>query len=285
MNISKGETLYYSQPNLNIGTRDNPHKSNQVKVEGLSVNYGYKNVLQDISVTLESGCITGIIGPNGAGKSTMLKGLMRLIPVAAGKTTIDDQPLAPMRKKVAYVEQRSALDLSFPINVFETVLLGTYPRLGLIRRPGKEQKAKAIQALETVKMQDYIDQQIGELSGGQLQRVFIARALAQEAEIFLLDEPFVGIDMVSEELIMQILYGLRDQGKTIVIVHHDLHKVTKYFDNIIILNRILIAAGATTQTFTTENIRAAYGEALGFSIDEMIPKEVNPHVDELYSRA
>lgn len=155
------------------------------------------------------------------------------------------------------------IDLSFPIKVSETVLLGTFPKLGLIHRPKKEQKEKVIDCLEKVKMNEFKDRQIGELSGGQLQRVFIARALAQDADIVFLDEPFVGIDMVSEQVIVDILKEMSNQGKTIVIVHHDLHKVTDYFDELIILNHQLIASGAVTDTFTTENIQKAYGEIMG----------------------
>jgi iron/zinc/copper transport system ATP-binding protein len=155
--------------------------------------------------------------------------------------------------------------------VDETVLLGTFPNLGLFRRPKKAQKEKVIESLRQVKMEDFAKRQIGNLSGGQLQRVFIARALAQEADIIFLDEPFVGIDMVSEKLIVDLLKELRDQGKTIVIVHHDLHKTREYFDNLIILNKTLVAEGSVNQTFTTENIQAAYGESMG----EIIIKGVN----------
>lgn len=234
-----------------------------IQIRNLTVRYNGKIAINDISVSFEKGRITGLVGPNGAGKSTLIKGVMKLLHYDEGDIRINDQPIEKERKNIAYVEQRSELDLSFPISVFDTVLLGTYPKLGLFRRPGKGERAKARTALETVKMTEYANRQIGELSGGQLQRVFIARALAQEAEIFLLDEPFVGIDMISEELIMGILYSLRDQGKMIAIVHHDLSKVSDYFDNVIILNRNLVAAGSVDEAFTIDNIRAAYGDTLG----------------------
>lgn len=234
-----------------------------VQIENLTVSYGGKTALDQVTLELESGTITGIIGPNGAGKSTLIKGMMKLVHVEQGRVMVNGHAVEKERKNIAYVEQRSALDLSFPISVYDTVLLGTYPKLPLMKRPGRMEKQKAAAALETVKMTDYADRQIGALSGGQLQRVFIARALAQDAEIFLLDEPFVGIDMVSENLIMEILYALRDQGKIIAIVHHDLHKVEEYFDNVVILNRRLITSGSVKEHFTTENIRQAYGDTLG----------------------
>lgn len=236
--------------------------ANSIHVEDLTVKYNGKTALSKISVDIEEGNITGIIGPNGAGKSTLIKGLMRLIKTESGKTFIGDVPVSKMRKNIAYVEQRSALDLSFPINVSETVMLGRYPRLGLFRNPKADDKERAFTALKTVKMEGFAKRQIGELSGGQLQRVFIARALAQEADVFLLDEPFVGIDMVSEELIMEILSGLRDSGKTIAIVHHDLQKVRDYFDNVIIVNKTLVASGDVDKVFTDENISQAYGRPM-----------------------
>lgn len=234
-----------------------------VQIESLTVRYNGKTALNNISLAIKNNAITGIIGPNGAGKSSLIKGIMKLISGASGVVEVNGKPIEKERKNIAYVEQRSNLDLSFPISVFDTVLLGTYPKLRLIQRPGKKERDKAAKALETVKMTDYAERQIGSLSGGQLQRVFIARALAQDADIFLLDEPFVGIDMGSEELIMKILFDLRDQGKTIAIVHHDLHKVADYFDQVIILNNRLTAAGKVKDVFTAENIHAAYGDTLG----------------------
>lgn len=243
-----------------------------ITIKNLSVQYGGKTALRSISTELRGGCITGIIGPNGAGKSTMLKGLMRLVPTVSGEVYVNGEEMEKMRRHIAYVEQRSEIDLTFPISVFDTVLLGTYPKLGLFRRAGKLQKQKAWDALETVKMSEFANRQIGALSGGQLQRVFIARALAQETEVFLLDEPFVGIDMVSEELIMNILFQLRDDGKTIAIVHHDLNKVSTYFDDVIILNRSLISSGPVQESFTAENIAKAYGQAWVVAV----PGEVAP---------
>lgn len=234
-----------------------------IGIENLTIKYNGKIALDNITLGMNRGAITGIIGPNGAGKSTLIKGIMRLVHIDNGSVMVNGRAVEKERKNIAYVEQRSALDLSFPINVFDTVLLGTYPKMRLMRRPGKVQREKAAEALETVKMTPFSKRQIGSLSGGQLQRVFIARALAQDADVFLLDEPFVGIDMVSEELIMEILFSLRDQGKTIAIVHHDLHKVEEYFDDVIILNRELVAVGSVPDTFVMDNITAAYGDTLG----------------------
>ncbi|EAF1106224.1 metal ABC transporter ATP-binding protein [Listeria monocytogenes] len=232
-----------------------------MEIQGLTIAYKQKVAIDNVTLQIASGKLTGIVGPNGAGKSTLLKGMMGLIPREQGQVTLADKPLTYWRKKIAYVPQRSEVDLTFPITVFDMVLLGTYPALGLIKRPGKKEKQLALDALEQVEMTGFMKRQIGELSGGQLQRVFIARALAQHAEIFFLDEPFAGIDMTSEALIMRLLKKLRDNGKTIVVVHHDFHKVAAYFDDIILLNKKLVAHGPVEQTFTEEKIQFAYGDA------------------------
>ncbi|MDN6204129.1 MAG: metal ABC transporter ATP-binding protein [Tetragenococcus halophilus] len=229
-----------------------------IQVKNLNVHYSNKLALEDVTISIPTGQITGIIGPNGAGKSTLVKSMLGLIDyqgtVSFGKNKLED-----IQKDIAYVEQRQDLDLTFPINVFDTVLLGTYPKLGLIKRPGKKEKRLAKEALETVDMQEYSEHQISELSGGQLQRVFIARAIAQQPEWFFLDEPFVGIDVVSEEVIIDVLKKLRDQGKSMVIVHHDLSKVTKYFDHLVMLNKKVIADGPVDQVFTKKYLGNIYG--------------------------
>ncbi|OEG17211.1 metal ABC transporter ATP-binding protein [Enterococcus quebecensis] len=236
---------------------------NNLTIEHLTVSYQGQKALIDISLQIPAGKITGVIGPNGAGKSTFLKGMLGLIKADSRAVLLGDQAIDTQKKRIAYVEQRSALDLTFPINVMKVVLLGTYPQLGLLKRPKKQEKEKALAALKTVQLEDFAKRQIGELSGGQLQRVFIARVLAQGADIIVLDEPFVGIDMTSEKVIMDILKQLKDAGKTIVIVHHDLHKVAHYFDDVIILKKKLIACGPVTTTFTNKNIQLAYGETMG----------------------
>lgn len=229
-----------------------------IQVDNLSVNYAGNKAIHDIDLTIPTGHITGIIGPNGAGKSTLVKSLLGLIDYQ-GTVTFGEKKLKQVQKNIAYVEQRQELDLSFPINVFDTVLLGTYPKLGLIKHPGKKEKQLAQEALETVDMQHYSHRQIGELSGGQLQRVFIARAIAQQPDWFFLDEPFVGIDVVSEEVIVKVLKKLRDEGKSMVIVHHDLSKVTEYFDYLIMLNKSVSAFGPVEQVFKKNNLSAIYG--------------------------
>lgn len=237
-------------------------KKNNIYINKLTVRYKGKLALKDINLIIEGSKITGVIGSNGAGKSTLIKGIIGLVTKEEGSIKVGDKSLEECRKDIAYVEQRSALDLSFPIDVEEFVTLGLYPKLGILRRPKKGDKAKVHEALKKVKMESLSNRQIGELSGGQLQRVFIARALVQEASIILLDEPFVGIDITSEELIMSLLKQLRDEGKTIVIVHHDLNKVVNYFDNLIILRKSLISHGSVKETFKIENIQKAYGNTI-----------------------
>ena len=234
-----------------------------ISIKQLTVAYQGKLALKEIEVAIQSKKITGIIGPNGAGKSTFIKAVLELIPKLSGDIIFGEHSLKEARKKIAYVEQRNELDLSFPIDVLGVVLLGTYPSLKLGQRPGKKEKVQAKQALKKVGMEMYEKRQISELSGGQLQRVFIAKALTQKAEWIFLDEPFVGIDAVSEKKIFSILQELQAEGKTIVIVHHDLHKVEEYFDEVILLNKQLVAAGPVLETFTSENLKIAYGEVIG----------------------
>jgi ABC-type Mn2+/Zn2+ transport system ATPase subunit len=235
-----------------------------VSVKNLFVSYHGNEALRDISFTIEQGRMVGIIGPNGAGKSTLLKSLLELISKDKGDVTILGKPIKEVRKKIAYVPQRNETDWTFPITVIDTVLLGTYPGLGVFHRPKKKHKVLAHHCLEKVGMQEYSHRQIGELSGGQQQRVFLARALAQEAELFCLDEPFVGIDVTSEETIIQILKELRDTGKTVLVVHHDLSKANSYFDELILLNVDLVRAGAVEDVFVPDVMLKAYASQLSF---------------------
>ena len=229
-----------------------------IKVNNLSVSYYGEEVVSDVSFEFDKGLLIGIIGPNGAGKSTMIKAILDLIPKDSGEVLLDDKPIKNYLKKVAYVPQRSDLDWDFPIDVFETVLMGTYPKLGLFKKPSKKDKALATASLKRVGMLDYQDKQIGELSGGQQQRIFLARALTQEAEIFFLDEPFVGIDVSSEKQIISILKELKDENKTVFVVHHDLSKVEDYFDSLILINKELIDAGSVKDVFIHEKMEEAY---------------------------
>lgn len=243
-------------------------KNNSIRIEELSVAYQDTLALESMSLTIKGPSIVGIIGPNGAGKSTLIKAMLGMLP-HQGQTFLDDQEMKKALHRVAYVEQKADIDFHFPIKVRECVSLGLYPKTKLFQRLSKEDWDKVHHALELVGLTDYADRQISQLSGGQFQRVLIARCLVQEADVIFLDEPFVGIDSVSEEIIMNTLRDLKQAGKTILIVHHDLNKVRHYFDQVLLLNRHLIAVGATKQTFTEENLRKAYGDGLFFKGDTL----------------
>lgn len=229
-----------------------------VSVKNLHVSYYGNEAVRNVSFTIEKKNLVGIIGPNGAGKSTLLKSLLGLIPKDKGEVQLLGKNIQEVRKQIAYVPQRSNIDWDFPITVIDTVLLGTYPALGLLRRPRKKEKEWAYECLKKVGMESFSKRQIGELSGGQQQRVFIARALAQKAEMFFLDEPFVGIDVTSEEMIVTLLKELRDEGKTVLVVHHDLSKATSYFNELILINKELVGCGAVEEIFRPELMTKAY---------------------------
>ena len=235
-----------------------------IRIENLSVSYKETLALKDISLVLQGPTITGIIGPNGAGKSTLLKSMLGIIP-HEGHAFIDDKEMNKSLKKVAYVEQKIHIDYNFPIKVKECVSLGLYPSIPLFHTLKAKHWEKVAEALEIVGLSDYADRQISQLSGGQFQRVLIARCLVQDADYILLDEPFVGIDSVSEEIIMNTLRDLKKAGKTVLIVHHDLGKVPHYFDQVLLLNKELIALGPTKETFTQANLKQAYGDRLFFN--------------------
>ncbi|CAM4227505.1 manganese transporter [Bacillus manliponensis] len=245
--------------------------SKAVVVKDLFVSYQGNQAIQDVSFSIEEGKIIGIIGPNGAGKSTVMKAVLDLIPRDKGEIRVLGEGIKRVRKRVAYVPQRSDIDWDFPIRVLDVVLIGTYPLLGVLKRPKKEHKEWALQCLKKVGMEDFKDRQIGELSGGQQQRVFLARALAQKAEIFFLDEPFVGIDVTSEETIIQILRELRKEGKTIIVVHHDLSKAEAYFDELLLLNKKLIHYGSVREVLNPNIMSKAYaGQGIFFSSQEEV---------------
>lgn len=235
----------------------------QVEVKNLSVSYDGENVLRNINFNVESGKLIGIIGPNGAGKSTLMKAILDLIHRDYGEVLVDGKSMKDVRKTVAYVPQRAAIDWDFPITVLKTVLLGTYPLIGLFKRPRKSDRDRALECLRKVGMDTFANRQIGELSGGQQQRVFLARALAQKANIFFLDEPFVGIDVTSEALIIDILKELRDEGKTVFVVHHDLTKVEDYFDELLLINKELIEYGPVENVMQPESLKTAYQSQYG----------------------
>lgn len=227
-------------------------------VKNISVSYHGTRVVEDVSFTFPPASLIGVLGPNGAGKSTLMKAMLGLIRKDSGTVHVGMRAISEVRKEIAYVPQRSNIDWNFPIIVKDTVLLGTYPKVGLFHRPKRKDKEWAMECLKTVGMENFADRQIGELSGGQQQRVFLARALAQKADYFFLDEPFVGIDVSSEEVIIDILRGLKEAGKIVFVVHHDLSKVKSYFDELVLINKNLIDAGPVDQVFQPTKMTKAY---------------------------
>jgi manganese/zinc/iron transport system ATP- binding protein len=221
-------------------------------------------VLWDVDLVVPEGVLMAIVGPNGAGKTTLIKSILGLVPTAAGRIEVLGASLAARRRDVAYVPQRGSVDWDFPTSVLDVVLMGTYGRLGWIRRPGAEERARASEALEQVGMADFADRQIAQLSGGQQQRVFLARALVQDARVYLMDEPFQGVDATTEKAIVALLQRLREDGKTVLVVHHDLQTVPEYFDWVLLLNVRRIAAGPVAEVFTDANLRLAYGGRVPF---------------------
>lgn len=233
-----------------------------ISVKGISVSFDRKRVLSNIFLEIESGKIYGVVGPNGAGKSTLFKAILGLVEIDGGSVTVEGKPIEDKRKEVVYVPQKNDVDWQFPATVYDIVLMGRYPHKGVFQKLDEQDEAIAMNALQEVGMTAFKDRQIGELSGGQQQRVFLARALCQESDIFFLDEPFVGVDITTEEKIIQILKKLASEGKTLLVVHHDLSTVRKYFDKVILLNQRLIAYGDTEDIFNEENIARAYGGQL-----------------------
>ncbi len=240
------------------------NKELAIDAEDITIAYHDKPVIWDVDFQVPSGIMMAIVGPNGAGKSTLLKGILGLVKLTAGQVNIFGDTYQKQRKLVGYVPQRTGVDWDFPTTVLDVVLMGTYGRLGWIKRPGKHEIYQATEALEKVGMREYSDRQISQLSGGQQQRVFLARALTQDAEIFLMDEPFQGVDAATERTIIAILKELKNAGKTVVAVHHDLQTVTEYFDWVTLLNIRRIAGGPVKEIFTNENLRRTYGGKLSF---------------------
>ncbi|MES2344507.1 MAG: metal ABC transporter ATP-binding protein [Chlamydiota bacterium] len=232
-----------------------------VEVEQLTVNYDQTPVLWDVCFAVPQGKLVGIIGPNGAGKSTLLKAMLGIVKPLSGKVSFFSESLKKMFKKIAYVPQRSSVDWDFPITVLDLVLMGRYGKLGIFKWPRAADKEAARNALNLVGMLSFADRQIGQLSGGQQQRIFIARALLQDADIYLMDEPFAGVDMATEQAIISLLDQLKMQGKTLFVVHHDLNSVDRYFDWVILLNTGLVATGPVSEVFHAENIERAYGKS------------------------
>lgn len=227
-----------------------------LSVRGLTVVYDDKPVLWDVNLDIPKGMLTAIIGPNGAGKTTLMRVLTGLVKPAAGTVKIMD---AAARRGIAYVPQGEDIDWDFPASALDIVLMGRYGKLGWLRRPKKADRQLALEALEKVGMRSLADRQISRLSGGQQQRVFLARALVQQAELYLMDEPFRGVDAQTEKSIVELLKALRDEGKTIVVVHHDLQTAADYFDWVAMINLRVCAAGPISIAFNDDNLREAYG--------------------------
>lgn len=233
-----------------------------LEVNDLTVSYDRKVVLWNVSHEVKTGLICGIMGPNGAGKSTFLKAVLGLVKPVTGTARILGKDASQVRNLISYVPQRESVDWDFPATVKEVVMMGRYGRLGLFRRPGKVDREIVSQSLEQVGLGAFADRHISQLSGGQQQRVFLARALAQQANIYFMDEPFAGVDIATEEAIIQILRNLRNEGKTIFVVHHDLQTAGEYFDHLILLNLHLVAAGKTNTVLTQDNLQKAFGGRL-----------------------
>ncbi len=230
-----------------------------VQVDDLTVAYNYKPVLWDIDLTIPEGVLMAIVGPNGAGKSTLIKAILGIIDPIAGSVAIYNEPYEKQRKKVAYVPQKGSVDWDFPTTALDVVMMGTYGKLGWIKRPGKKEKKAALEALEKVSMLSFKGRQISQLSGGQQQRVFLARALVQDAAIYFMDEPFQGVDATTEIAIINILKELRKANKTVIVVHHDLQTVPEYFDWVTFLNVKKIATGPVKDIFNDDNLTKTYG--------------------------
>ncbi len=239
-----------------------------VAIGQLSVQYRMVEALKDISCDIQPGRLTGIIGPNGAGKSTLIKAMLGLVPTTSGTAMYKGLPLIEQLEKVAYVPQRSQIDWTYPATVWDVVMMGRVRKTGWFRRFSTVSRRLAAEALERVGMSDFRDRPIGQLSGGQQQRVFLARALTEEAEIFCFDEPLVGIDKKTEAVIFKIFHELADAGKTLLVVNHDLGQAITNFDDLILLNRELIASGSREQVLSAENLQRAYGGQVVFFSEE-----------------
>ena len=224
---------------------------NAIEIKNLTVAYGENIALEDFNLDVEIGSLMALIGPNGAGKSTLIKTVLKFLKQITGEIKING-------KNLAYVPQRNSVDWDFPTTLFDVVEMGCYGRVGLFKRVNKEEKAKVLKAIEQVGMLDFKDRQISELSGGQQQRAFIARALVQEADIYLMDEPFQGVDSTTEKSIVDILKKLKSDGKTLLVVHHDLQTVPTYFESVTFINKTVIASGKVKEAFTQENIEMTY---------------------------
>ncbi|MGF1573403.1 MAG: metal ABC transporter ATP-binding protein [Sumerlaeia bacterium] len=240
---------------------EHSHKA-PISIHDMTVAYDRRPVLWDVDLDFPEGKLIGIIGPNGAGKSTLIKAIQNLVPRVSGLIQFYGKPFEQQRDLLGYVPQRESVDWDFPVNALDVVLMGRYRKVGWFRRISREHKRIALNALDQLGMADFAHRQISQLSGGQQQRVFLARALAQEARIYLMDEPLAGVDVSTEETIFNILKTLRNEGKTVLVVHHDLQTVKRYFDYVVLLNMRIVAHGPTERVFTEGNLQKTYGGKL-----------------------
>jgi len=229
-----------------------------ISIKDLTVSYEDKKILSNINMEIPKGKLIGIIGPNGGGKSTFIKGILNIVKKNSGIIKFQGEDYKKYLKKIAYIPQRDTVDWDFPTTVLDVVIMGSYGRLGLFKSPGKKEKEEAIKNLKKLNIEKYIDRQISQLSGGEKQRVFIARALMQKAEIYFMDEPFQGVDIKTEKEIIEILKKLKEKGKTVLVVHHNLEKVKDYFDYLIMINREIVAVGETNDIFIEKNINKTF---------------------------
>ncbi len=233
-----------------------------VRARRLTVAYEHVPVLRDIDLDIPAARLVGVVGPNGAGKSTLLKAALDLTPLAGGSIELLGKPYRRQRQAVAYVPQRESVDWDFPVSALDVVTMGLYGRIGWCRPVRRRHRALAVEAMERVGIANLAQRQISQLSGGQQQRVFLARALVQDAQLYLMDEPFAAVDAATEAAIIGLLRDLRDEGRSVIVVHHDLQTVPEYFDHLVLLNVQIIAAGPTAQVCTRDNLQAAYGGRL-----------------------
>lgn len=255
--------------------KDSEHQVSPLEVHDLTVSYNKRPVLWDIDFALPEGKLIGIVGPNGAGKSTLIKAIMGLVPLSSGYVKVFGEDLDAVRSRVGYVPQRNSVDWDFPTNVQDVVLMGRYGRVGLFRRPRASDVDVANEALRMVGITDLAKRQISQLSGGQQQRVFIARALAQDADLYLMDEPFVGVDAATEGAIIELLREMRRRGKTVIVVHHDLGTAPEYFDWVHLLNLRTVAFGPLEEVFTDSLLQQTYGGRLNLltEVAELMKKQ------------
>jgi len=239
-----------------------------VELRGVTISYDREPVVVDVSAELRGGRLIGVVGPNGAGKSTLLKAMLGLLSRDSGEVRVLGGEIDDRRGRVVYVPQRSAVDWDFPVTVRDVVMMGRYGRMRWWKRPSRADRAAVRDALEQLGITDLADRHISDLSGGQQQRTFLARAVAQGGDVWLLDEPFVGVDAATESAIIETLYRLRDDGCCVVVVHHDLSTVRSTFDDLLLLNRELTAFGPVEDVFTPENLQATYGGRLTMLQDE-----------------